>query len=169
GRRGAAERGEERTFLGLSTAKAVTLGVVVCALALTLAMPLRTYLTQRTEAEQLAEQKDQLEDDVARLTREKEQSNDPARIKAEARNRLQYVMPGETPYQVQLPGATAPPVETLNKPKRSGNPWYTDLWRPIVEPQPQVTPSPTPPPGPVPDPANTGSMTIPHDQGGPVG
>ncbi|MFC4605518.1 FtsB family cell division protein [Rhodococcus kronopolitis] len=163
----------ERTFMGLSTARAVVLAMVVCALALTLAMPLRTYLTQRADAEQVAAAKIQLEEDVARLTREKQQNDDPAHIKAQARDRLQYVMPGETPYQVQLPGAVAPPVETVNKPKHTGDPWYTNLWRPIVEPQPEPEPAPVgpaslptapPPPGPAP----AGSMTMPDQQGGPV-
>ena len=39
-----------RTIFGLSTARAVILAVVVCGLALTLAVPLRTYFTQRSEA-----------------------------------------------------------------------------------------------------------------------
>lgn len=143
--------------------------MVVCALALTLAVPLRTYLTQRSEAEQVAEQREQLEADVARLTRENEQADDPAYVRAQARERLQYVMPGETPYQVQLPGATAPPVEDLTKPKHDNDPWYTDLWRPIVEPQPTASETPTPPPAPAPAPDGAGSMTIPDDQGGPTG
>ncbi|MFD4291768.1 septum formation initiator family protein [Rhodococcus sp. NPDC058505] len=160
----------ERTVLGLSTARAVILAMVICVVALTVAVPLRTYLGQRSEAEQVAEQRRQLEADVDQLTRDSAQADDPAYVRAQARERLQYVMPGETPYQVQLPGATAPPVEDLTKPKHDGDPWYTDLWRPIVEPQPTPTPPPAPPPAP---PASSqdgaGSMTIPQDQGGPTG
>ncbi|SDE16640.1 Septum formation initiator [Rhodococcus tukisamuensis] len=174
-RRGSRRDGDgsapERTFLGLSTARAVVLAVVVCAVALTLAMPLRTYLTQRADADQVAAERAQLEDDVARLTREKQQNDDPAHIKAQARDRLQYVMPGETPYQVQLPGAVAPPVEKVNKPKHDGGSWYTNLWRPIAEPQPEPEPTPAgpvPPAPPAPAPAPAGSMTMPDQQGGPV-
>lgn len=136
--------------------------MVVCALALTLAVPLRNYLSQRTEAEQVAEQREQLEADVARLTREKQQADDPAYIRAQAGDRLQFVMPGDTPYQVQLPGATAPPVEDLTTPKHDNDPWYTTLWRPIAQPQP----APTSAAAPSSTPAPAGSMTIPHDQGG---
>ena len=141
-------------------------------------MPLRNYLSQRNETEQVAEQRDQLEADVARLTREKQQANDPAYVRAQAGDRLQFVMPGETPYQVQLPGATAPPVEDLTKPKHDNDPWYTNLWRPIAEPQPTPTAAPPtaapptaapPPQPPAPQPAPAGSMTIPHDQGGTPG
>ncbi|WP_345340955.1 septum formation initiator family protein [Rhodococcus olei] len=148
----------------------MVLAMVVCALALTLAVPLRTYLAQRSEAEHVAEQREQLEADVARLTRDNQQADDPAYVRAQARDRLQYVMPGETPYQVQLPGATAPPVEDLTKPKHDNDPWYTGLWRPVVEPQPTPTAAPTPPPPPAPPGGGAaGSMTIPHDQGGPTG
>lgn len=165
-RRGRAQTGPERTILGLSTARAVVLAMVLCAVVLTLAMPLRTYLSQRNEAEQVAEQRAQLEEDVARLTRENEQADDPAHVRAQARERLQYVMPGETPYQVQLPGATAPPVEDLTKPKHDNDPWYTDLWRPIAEPQPTPTEAPALAPTVPPAPDDAGTMTIPDDQGG---
>lgn len=146
--------------------------MVVCAVVLTLAMPLRTYLSQRSEAEQVEAQRTQLEADVERLTRDKQQADDPAYVRAQARERLQYVMPGETPYQVQLPGATAPPVEDLTKPRHDNDPWYTDLWRPLVEPQPDPTPEPeTPVPAATqaPQPDGAGTMTIPDDQGGPTG
>ncbi|MFD1811312.1 FtsB family cell division protein, partial [Rhodococcus gannanensis] len=167
--RSGARPGPERTILGLSTARAVVLAMVLCAVVLTLAMPLSTYLSQRSEAEQVAEQREQLEADVARLTRENEQADDPAHVKAQARERLQYVMPGETPYQVQLPGATAPPVEDLTKPKHDNDPWYTDLWRPIAEPQPTPTAPPALAPTVPPEPDEAGTMTIPDDQGGPTG
>ncbi|MFD4182134.1 septum formation initiator family protein, partial [Rhodococcus sp. NPDC058514] len=169
------EQTPERTILGLSTGKAVMLAVVVCALALTLAVPLRNYLTQRSEADRVAAQQQDLEDDLKRLTRQKQQNDDPAYIAAEARERLQYVKPGETPFQVQLPGEVATRPEELSTRKRTADPWYTDLWRPIVEPQPEPSPAPSPapqapgPPPPAPDSTGAGSMTIPHDQGGPVG
>ncbi|MBP1160215.1 cell division protein FtsB [Rhodococcus sp. PvR044] len=163
----------ERTILGLSTGKAVMLAVVVCALALTLAVPLRNYLTQRSEADRVAAQQKELEEDLKQLTRQKQQNDDPAYISAEARERLQYVKPGETPFQVQLPGEVATRPEQLSERKRTGDPWYTDLWRPIVEPQPEPSATPAPPvpgpPPPAPDSTGAGSMTIPHDQGGPVG
>mgnify|MGYP006877709536 CR=1 FL=1 len=69
-------------------------------------------------------------------------------IKAEARIRLQYVMPGETPYQVQLPpGAAAPGAPTTDLAEtKSNDPWYTALWHTIAE-VPQGIP-PTAPPSP---------------------
>lgn len=146
----------DRTILGLSTGKAVILAIVVCALALTLAVPMRTYFTQRAEAAQLAQQRKDLESDLQRLRDRRAQQQDPAYIRSEARDRLRLVLPGETPYIVQVPGmeAAAPPTAVTRS--REPDPWYTELWRSISEPQPapaaDKTAAPAPPVAPPPGP-----------------
>ncbi|WP_280234615.1 FtsB family cell division protein [Nocardia cyriacigeorgica] len=145
----------ERTILGLSTGKAVILAMVVCALALTLAVPMRTYFSQRAEAAQLAQERRQLESDLARLRDRRAQQQDPAYIRSEAKDRLRLVMPGETPYIVQVPGIEAPARPGPTTPSREPDPWYTGLWRSVSEPQPTPAPAPvtTPPPAaPAPNP-----------------
>lgn len=131
----------ERTILGLSTARAVILAVVVCALALTLAVPLRTYFTQRAEAAQVAADHNQLQADVNALRAKKAQQDDPAYITAEARNRLRLVKPGETPFQVQLPGAFEAEQARRAKPAPEGGPWYTDLFGQVSQPQNAAEPN----------------------------
>ncbi|MCJ0891028.1 cell division protein FtsL [Rhodococcus sp. ARC_M5] len=161
----------ERTFFGLSTGRAVVLGVVVCALALTLAVPLRTYFSQRSELESVLAERAALEKDVEALRVQKSQLDEPSRIAADARERLRFVMPGETPYQVQLPGDYSPSSEDLAVDDTPTGPWFTELWNTAVEPQgsdepqeptsapmPLVQPEPAPAPPPVPEP-----------EGGPVG
>ncbi|MEU2034901.1 FtsB family cell division protein [Nocardia amamiensis] len=139
----------DHTILGLSTGKAVILAMVVCALALTLAVPMRTYFTQRAEAAQLARQREELEADLARLRDRRAQQQDPAYIRTEARDRLRLVMPGETPYIVQIPGIEAPAPPPAPTKAREPDPWYTELWRSISEPQPtQAAPPPQAPEGP---------------------
>lgn len=82
----------------------LALGIAVCAVGLSLAYPLRSYLTQQVaEAEAFAEQQD-LERQVADLLAREEALRDPAYIAAEAKRRLQFVAPGETVYVVKLPG-----------------------------------------------------------------
>ncbi|MBY6538416.1 septum formation initiator family protein [Rhodococcus sp. BP-349] len=137
GRRGRRRGGEkkERTFLGLSTGKAVVLAVVICALALTLAVPLRTYISQRGDAAQVAAERVALEQRVAELQIRKDQTDDPAYITAQARERLGYVMPGETPYQVQLPGARARSDVENDPPPPPPGPWYSDLWSTATTPR----------------------------------
>ncbi|WP_041563112.1 FtsB family cell division protein [Nocardia brasiliensis] len=147
----AAEHGadkHERTILGLSTGKAVVLAIVVCALALTLAVPMRTYFTQRAEAAQLAQQRRELEADLARLRDRRAQQQDPAYIRSEARDRLRLVLPGETPYIVQVPGVEAAAPPTAVTKSKEPDPWYTELWHSISEPQPVPEAAPAPPPGP---------------------
>ncbi len=146
----------ERTFFGLSTGRAVILGVVICALALTLAVPLRTYLTQRSEADRLASEQLQLERQLEELQRQKEQIDDPAWIASQGRERLGLVRPGETPYKVQLPGDYKPPQKDAPPPPPSTGAWHSDLWQRLTEPLPTTEPrSDTPPAAPaVPAPAS---------------
>lgn len=123
-----------RGALGLSTARrAALLAVVVCALALTVAVPLRNYVSQRHELAAVAEQQRRLDADAAALRGERAAMDDPAHVEALARARLGYARPGETPYRVELPGDAA------NQPTSGGGaalapseadlPWYTRVAR----------------------------------------
>jgi cell division protein FtsB len=116
--------------LGLSTTRrAAVVAIVVCSLAFTVAVPLRTYLSQQSEVSAQEERRSQLQDDVAALERRKAELADPAQVEAEARRRLRYVMPGETPYMVQLPEDT-PQDETTASGRQSvpQGSWYEQLW-----------------------------------------
>jgi cell division protein FtsB len=118
-------------FLGLSsTRRAAVLALVVCALALTVAVPLRNYVAQRQELAAVSDQQQALAAEVERLEQERARLSDPAEIEAQARSRLGYVMPGEVPYVVQLPVAPGPdPADAAN----GGVPWYRVLWREVAE------------------------------------
>ncbi|MDI9895047.1 septum formation initiator family protein [Rhodococcus sp. IEGM 1381] len=160
----------ERTFLGLSTGRAVILGVVVCALALTLAVPLRTYFSQRSELESVLAERQALQNDVDDLRTQKSQLDEPSRIAADARERLRFVMPGETPYQVQLPGDYGKTLEELATDSAPTGPWYTDLWNTAVQPQGSNEPAePTSAPMPVVQPEPAPAVPVPEPEGGPVG
>lgn len=125
----------ERTILGLSTGKAVILAMVVCALALTLAVPMRTFFSQRAEAAQLEQERRAIETELDVLRDRRSEQQDPAYIRSEARQRLRLVMPGETPYIVQVPGIEEPaPADPTEKP-REPDPWYTDLWHSVAAPR----------------------------------
>ena len=118
-------------MLGLSSTKrAAVLAVVVCALALTVAVPLRNYVAQRQELAAVTEQQRELAAEVDQLTRERARLSDPAEVAAQARSRLGYVMPGEVPYVVQLP---ADPNAGRGPGAGSGAPWFRVLWREVVE------------------------------------
>ena len=108
------------------------LGLIVCALVVSLALPLRTYLWQRSAIAQTeAAQQDQ-KARVAALVAEQQQLQDPAFIAAEARRRLHFVTPGETPYVLIEPTPNPMP----SGPTKTGGamttgveaPWYSQLY-----------------------------------------
>jgi cell division protein FtsB len=114
-------------ILGVSsTRRAAILALVVCALALTVAVPLRNFLTQRDELAQLQQQQAFEGGQLTDLNRQRDQLRDPAYVAAQARERLGYVKSGEIPYVVQLPGDTGAP-ETAVAPG-GPVPWFDRLW-----------------------------------------
>lgn len=118
-----------------TTRRAAVVAIVVCALALTIAVPLRTYLSQRAEVAEQEARQEQLQQRVERLEKRKAELSDPAQVEAEAKRRLRYVMPGETPYIVQLPEDTKAepePAQQEGSPKRHGA-WYEQLWDGVTE------------------------------------
>lgn len=111
---------------GISTTRrAAILVTVVCALALSVAVPLRTYLSQRSDVEIQEQRQADLRAQVDELERRRAELSDPEQIKAEARARLRFVMPGETPYMVELPGDSAPDEQKAPVPDQA---WYQNLW-----------------------------------------
>jgi cell division protein FtsB len=112
-----------------SSRRAVILAVVVCALALSLAVPLRNYVAQRQELTTVLAENDRVAAQVEELTRRRGQLSSPDEVAAQARSRLGYVLPGETPYVVQLPGDDAGAQRTPGP--ESGGSWYERLWRQV--------------------------------------
>jgi hypothetical protein len=100
--------------------------------------------------QQLKAAESQLRSQIAELEEQKVKLADPVYIAAQARERLGFVMPGDTPYQVQLPaGVPAPgdpsaPEATIP----AGQPWYTSLWKTIADQPHGVSPTIPLPPGP---------------------
>jgi cell division protein FtsB len=153
-----AELRSEQRF-GSAARRAAILAAVICVLTLTIAGPVRTYFGQRTEMQQLKAAEQQLRAQIADLEQQKVKLADPVFIAAQARERLGFVMPGDIPYQVQLPpGATGqPPPEASPTVESSGRPWYSALWHTIADqphgpPPAPVPPAPAGPPPAVPPP-----------------
>ncbi len=117
----------------LTTRRAALLALVVCGLALSIAVPLRTYFSQRDDLAAQQQQQQVLRAQERQLQQREQQLSDPAQIEAEARTRLHYVLPGETPYVVQLPGGTTVPGTTQSGKQTAPPPsWYDQLWNSIV-------------------------------------
>lgn len=80
--------------------RAITLGVLVICCVLLLIIPVSNYLRQRGQIEQLQDQIAQKKASIEQLTDRNELLDDPAYIKAQARDRLNYIEPGEQMYVV---------------------------------------------------------------------
>lgn len=148
-----AEQQSEQRF-GSAARRAAILAAVVCVLTLTIAGPVRTYFAQRTEMKQLKATEQQLRAQIADLEQQKVKLADPVFIAAQARERLGFVMPGEIPYQVQLPPGAVVPGTPDQEPEavNRGQPWYTALWHTIADEPHGITSGPVPGvPPPAPD------------------
>lgn len=107
------------------------MAILVCAMALSLSVPLRTYLSQREELATLERQREELSREVDRLAERKQELSDPQHLEAEARKRLGYVRPGETPYIVRVPEKAEDEQHKQNKEPHE-KPWYEQLWKTLT-------------------------------------
>ena len=141
---------------------------MVCVLTLTIAGPVRTYFAQRTEMKQLQATEAQLRAQIADLEEQKVKLADPVFIAAQARERLGFVMPGDIPYQVQLPANVGVPGRPAPHPRRrSGtNPGTPSLWHTIADAPHGVSPTIAPePPSPGPPPPSPAPPSAPPPGG----
>lgn len=136
-KRSIAAAAEQRSELrvGFTARRAAILAAMVCVLTLTIAGPVRTYFAQRTEMKQEIALEATLREQIAALQQQKASLADPAHIKAQARERLGFVMPGEIPYQIQLPPTADVGAEPGAQPVTTPGigPWYSALWHTIAD------------------------------------
>jgi hypothetical protein len=105
-------------------------------LAVLLAPALRSYVAQQQQIAALQQHVADQRAAVADLEQQRAAWNDPAYIKAQARSRLKFVMPGERAYNVidaPAPKATTPAARApaTSRDAQSDRPWFGDLWRSV--------------------------------------
>ena len=132
---------------GLTT-RAAVLGLVVCGLVVSAALPLREYLSQRGQIASARAKNAQQQARVDALEKQLAQWKDPAYVKAQARERLHFVMPGEYSYVVLTPKKATTPTGRAALPGTVAvgpeAPWYSQVWgsvRAADRPAPAPTPS----------------------------
>ncbi|MCW2499178.1 MAG: septum formation initiator family protein [Frankiales bacterium] len=145
-RRTAAPPPPSSSKAGLTT-RAAILGLVVCALVVSAALPLREYLSQRGQIAAAQAKQAAAAARVQALEAQLRQLQDPAYVKAQARTRLHFVLPGETAYVVLAPSAKPVPAgrAALAGATASGPeaPWYSQVWG-SVKAADRPAPLPTP-------------------------
>jgi cell division protein FtsB len=112
------------------TGRAAILAVVACAIALSLAYPVREYIAQRREIAQLRVQQRQEQQQVEQLAAQKQRLGDEAYVRREARRRLHMCDPGAKCYVV-VGGDQGDGQSAAHKAPAQTPPWYVTLWRSV--------------------------------------
>jgi cell division protein FtsB len=107
------------------TSRAAVLAVVICAIALSLAYPVREYIGQRRQIDQLTAQRETIERQLSRLTAQHRKLTDPAYVEQQARDTLHMCLPSQTCYVVIGSKPYASPAARARGPV---TPWYERLW-----------------------------------------
>jgi len=115
--------------------RVLALSAILFLLALTIAPPVKHYFTQRAQISAL---KSQLAADNSALQKAREELmlwQDPEFIKAQARERLHFVLPGERQYIVINDSTTDTNNGTtkIASAPTDGQPWYVRLIASISE------------------------------------
>ncbi|WP_304944823.1 septum formation initiator family protein [Streptacidiphilus sp. ASG 303] len=116
------------------TGRAAVLALVLCSLVAILAYPTRQFIAQRADIAARRAAAAQARERVDELRREKARWQDPAYVRAQARARLHYALPGETPYVSVDPdaggtaGAGEDPGGAASSRGAARPPWYTGVW-----------------------------------------
>jgi len=113
--------------------------MVVLTLALAVILPsLRAYSRQRDRLIELRAEVAAARTEVSGLEAELARWDDPRYVIAQARERLSYVMPGETPYRVIDPetvtGSPQQPDTSVAPTTTDARPWYVILWGTLENP-----------------------------------
>lgn len=107
--------------------RTAVIALVLSVLALSYAYPVRTYLEQRAEINRLRDSQGAQAERITELEEERAKWDDPAYVKAQARERLLLVEPGEE--LIIIVDDDPEPDDSDNGPSKSSkDPWFDDLW-----------------------------------------
>jgi cell division protein FtsB len=110
------------------TGRAALLAVVICAIALSLAYPVREYIAQRQQIDQLLAQQETMSAQVRALEAEDSKLSQTWYIEQEAQEQLHMCFPQEQCYEV-ISGQ--PAKASVTKPQVVADPWYAKLWESV--------------------------------------
>ena len=112
------------------TSRAAVLAVVICAIALSLAYPIREYMTQRGQIDSLVAQQQTMLAQEKNLQAQQAKLAEPAYIEQLARQELDMCVPGTRCYIVE---GSRPQVSPAQAAKAGPAPWYDKLWRSVQQ------------------------------------
>ncbi len=109
------------------TSRAAVLVVVICAIGLSLAYPIREYIAERRQIDQLEAENAQLAIGVQRLKSEQSEISSPSYIEQTARDQLHMCFPAQTCYVIVPPNSRAH-GKAGRAQSAAAAPWYGALW-----------------------------------------
>ncbi|HIW63339.1 MAG TPA: septum formation initiator family protein [Candidatus Stackebrandtia excrementipullorum] len=115
--------------------RTAVIALVLSALALSYAYPVRTFLEQRADINELRESQADQTERIAQMEAERAKWEDPEYVRAQARERLLLVKPGEELVIIvdDPEGAAADAGQDPDPTPQDS--WYEDLWEGFKESQ----------------------------------
>ncbi len=113
------------------TGRAAILAVVVCAIVMSLAYPVREYIAQRRQIAELEEQQAKALEDLRRLEERDRMLRDPSYVRQQARARLHYCGVGEKCYVVRDTTRDGDRPAAATAAPGAKDPWYQALWESV--------------------------------------
>jgi hypothetical protein len=95
-----------------------------------LAYPVREYIAQRRQIDQLLAQRSQTALQLKRLEQQRKRLKEPAYIEQQARDRLHMCFPSQTCYVIVDPSSLGQRDPAV---RRDQVPWYERLWSSVQE------------------------------------
>jgi cell division protein FtsL len=112
------------------TSRAAALAVVICAVVLSLAYPVREYLAQRQQIDQLVAQQQTMLAQVKSLQAQQARLSERSFIEQLARQELDMCFPGTQCYVIE---GSQPLINGIRPPWPGPQPWYGKLWQSVEQ------------------------------------
>jgi cell division protein FtsL len=113
------------------TSRAAVLAVVICAIALSLAYPVREYVAQRQQIDELVAQQQMMQAQLKNLTGERDKLYDPAYVEQLAGEKLQMCFPSAQCYVIENGQSVIGGAPSPHRPGPA--PWYSKLWHSVQQ------------------------------------
>lgn len=114
---------------GHFTGRAAVLAIVLCGIALSLAYPVREYISQRRQIDQLLAQGAAIQQQRERLASERRLLHSPVYIEQQARDRLHMCLPTQMCYEIIGRSATLKDAAQ----RLAQAPWYARMWSSVQQ------------------------------------
>ena len=112
------------------TSRAAVLAVVLCAIALSLAYPVREYIAQRRQIDQLEAQRQAIDLKLSQLQQQQQRLSSNTYVEQQAQDRLHMCLPKHKCYVIINPVQPAAKAPASPAP---GTPWYARVWSSVQQ------------------------------------